>query len=131
MTGAIDQVGHIQPIGAVNEKIEGYFDTCSDVGLTGTQGVIIPLANAGDLMLREDVVEACREDRFRVFAVDRVHEALTLFAGMPAGCRGPDGCYEPETLLALACEKAREYWTKAVEGNRRTSATGDDPPQAQ
>jgi len=122
MTGAIDQVGHIQPIGAVNEKIEGFYDTCSDVGLTGTQGVIIPLANAGDLMLREDVVEACRQDRFHVYAVDRINQALALFTGMPAGTRRPDGCYEPGTLLALACERAREYWRHAVDGKAYPSS---------
>ncbi|MFV1959586.1 MAG: AAA family ATPase, partial [Planctomycetota bacterium] len=69
MTGAIDQVGNILPIGAVNEKIDGFYDTCNDAGLTGTQGVIIPRHNVGDLMLRADVVEACREGRFRVYAV--------------------------------------------------------------
>lgn len=130
MTGAIDQVGHIQPVGAVNEKIEGYFDACSDVGLTGTQGVIIPLANAGDLMLREEVVTACREGRFSVYAVDRVHDALSLFTGIPAGDRHPDGAYEPETLLGIACRRAKGYWTRAsewgVSHRARDAATGED-----
>lgn len=63
--GAIDQVGHIQPVGAVTEKIEGFFDTCQALGLTGTQGVIIPQANRGDLMLRPDVVAACEADQTR------------------------------------------------------------------
>ncbi|MHC4410816.1 MAG: hypothetical protein ACYS0F_17645, partial [Planctomycetota bacterium] len=58
ITGAIDQIGHVQAIGGVNEKIEGFFDTCVDMGLTGDQGVVIPTANAKDLMLRADVVEA-------------------------------------------------------------------------
>ncbi len=120
MTGAIDQVGHIQPVGAVNEKVEGFFDACADAGLTGTQGVIIPLANAGDLMLREDVLEACRADRFHVFAVDRVHEALSLFTGIPAGSRGPDGSYPTEALLGRASRRAREYWAQAVEGHWRS-----------
>ena len=114
MTGAIDQVGHILPIGGVNEKIEGFFDACRDIGLTGTQGVIIPRPNAGDLVLREDVVEACTAGHFGVYAIDTVHEALELFTGMPAGRRGDDGAYPDGTLLALAVRRAREYWEKAA-----------------
>jgi ATP-dependent Lon protease len=112
MTGAIDQVGHVQAIGGVNEKIEGFFDTCKDLGLTGTQGVIIPHSNAGDLMLRPDVQEACAEGRFRVFAVKTIQEALEIFTGVPAGTRDPQGEYPEGTLLATAVEKAREYWLK-------------------
>jgi ATP-dependent Lon protease len=114
ITGAIDQVGHIEAIGGVNEKIEGFFDTCRDLKLSGTQGVIIPKANAGDLMLRHDVVKACREGQFHVYAVDTVDEALGLLTGMPVGERGEDGAYAEGSLLALAVEKAREYWLKAM-----------------
>jgi len=116
MTGAIDQHGHVQAIGAVNEKIEGFFDTCRDLGLTGTQGVIIPQANAGDLMLREDVVAACAAGQFHVYVVSWVHEALTLFTGVPAGERDAAGAYPPGSLLAQAVEKARLYWLKAARG---------------
>lgn len=79
MTGAIDQLGNVLPIGAVNEKIEGFFDTCAAVGLTGEQGVLVPSANVGDLNLRRDVVEACRAGRFAVYGVDHIHEAMALF----------------------------------------------------
>lgn len=113
MTGAIDQVGHILAIGAVNEKIEGFFDTCRDMGLTGTQGVIIPKANAGDLMLRHDVVEACARGDFRVHAVSTVHEALECLTGVPAGHRGADGWYPEGTILGAAVFRAWEYWLKA------------------
>jgi ATP-dependent Lon protease len=113
MTGAIDQKGNILAIGGVNEKIEGFFDICNDVGLTGTQGVLIPAANAAEMMLREDVVDACREGRFHVYAADRVHEALDLFTGMPAGERDEEDAYPEDTLLALALERAHEYWLKA------------------
>jgi ATP-dependent Lon protease len=114
MTGAIDQVGNVMAIGAVNEKIEGFFDTCADVGLTGDQGVIIPGANVGDLMLREDVVEACRQGRFAVYAVDTVHQALELLTGRTAGRRGEDGAYPEGTALGLAVERAREFWERAA-----------------
>jgi predicted ATP-dependent protease len=114
MTGAIDQMGNILPIGGVNEKIEGFFDACRDTEFTGTQGVIIPQANAGDLMLREDVVQAARDGKFHVYAVGTVHAALELFTDMPAGELGAAGRYPDGSLLALAVQRAREYWLKAA-----------------
>jgi predicted ATP-dependent protease len=113
-TGAIDQMGTILAVGAVNEKIEGFFDACRDVGLTGTQGVIIPASNAGDLMLREDVVEAAAAGRFHVWAVDTVHEALELLTGMPAGERNERGEYPEGSFLDLAVSRASEYWLQAA-----------------
>ncbi len=113
ITGAIDQMGNIMAIGAVNEKIEGFYDVCAAQGLTGKQGVIIPRSNAADLQLREDVVKACAKGRFSVWAVDSVHEALNIFTGMPTGRRDRRGRYRRGTLLALAMEQAREFWEKA------------------
>ncbi|MBU0617362.1 MAG: AAA family ATPase, partial [Planctomycetes bacterium] len=115
MTGAIDQVGHILPVGGANEKIEGFFDACRDIGLTGTQGVIIPRANAGDLVLREDVVDACVAEQFRVYAVETAQQALELFTSMPAGQRDDSAKYPDGTLLGLAVQRAHEYWLKAVQ----------------
>jgi len=125
MTGAIDQVGHIQPIGAVNEKIEGFFDACHDIELTSTQGVIIPKANAGDLMLREDVVEACRAGKFHVYAVNRVHEALHILTGRQVGERQSDGTYPEGSVLRLACQRARDFWRRAAEGRGKAPGTSD------
>lgn len=116
MTGAIDQLGNVLAIGAANEKIEGYFEICRDLGLTGTQGVIIPQANAPDLMLRHDVVEACAAGQFHVYAVETIQEALELFTGIEAGTPNEYGVYEPNTLLGVAVAKAFEYWVKAVQG---------------
>ncbi len=99
MTGAIDQLGNILPIGAVNEKIEGFFDLCAHLGLDGEQGVIIPDSNAGDLQLRRDVVEACRAGRFHIWKVGQLTEAMELFTAMPA-----------DELLELARSRARELW---------------------
>ncbi|MCP3905854.1 MAG: AAA family ATPase [Planctomycetes bacterium] len=125
MTGAIDQFGNIMAIGAVNEKIEGFYDVCSEVGLTGTQGVLIPRANAGDLMLRPDVADACAEGRFRVYAVESIHEALELFMARPAGRRESlDHDYPANSVLAMAMEQAHRYWKQAAP--RRTAP----PPQA-
>jgi ATP-dependent Lon protease len=116
MTGAIDQMGNIMAVGSVNEKIEGFYDTCADLGLTGRQGVIIPRANARDLQLRTDVVKACADKRFAIHAVDDVREALSILTGMPAGHRDDRGRYEKGSLLALAMQRAREYWERAAPG---------------
>lgn len=114
MTGAIDQLGNILPIGAVNEKIEGYYDTCKAHALTGAQGVVIPAANVGDLMLRHDVVEACARGEFNVWAVARIHEALALYFGRPAGERDPETGFYPEgSVLHAAVMSAFGLWERA------------------
>ena len=110
MTGSIDQHGHIQAIGGVNEKIDGFYDACESLGLTGEQGVIIPQANAGDLMLRHDVVEACRNGKFHVYSVASVTEALEVLTGHPAGEADAHGIYPESSLLARAQMRAREFW---------------------
>jgi predicted ATP-dependent protease len=87
VTGSINQHGEIQPIGGVNLKIEGFFDVCRSRGLTGTQGVLIPVQNVPHLMLRHDVVEAVRQGRFHVYAVKTIDEGIELLTGKPAGKR--------------------------------------------
>ncbi len=116
MTGAVDQLGNILAVGAVTEKIEGFYDACYELGLTGSQGVIIPRANAGDLTLRHDVARACAEGLFHVYAVETIHEALELLTGCAAGQRGDDGRYPPDTLLGRAEERAFRYYRMAAGG---------------
>lgn len=104
MTGAIDQFGQIQAIGGVNEKIEGFFDACRFQQLTGDQGVIIPQANVADLMLRDDVVRACREGQFHVYAVTHVLDALAILTET-ASCKSALlDCqpYPEASLLSIA-----------------------------
>ena len=114
MTGAIDQHGRIQAIGGVNEKIEGFYDACKAVGFNGEQGVLIPLSNAGDLMLRDEIVAACRKGRFTVYAVASVHAALEVLTGMPAGKADDSGQYPRDSLLWLAQARAAEFWQKTL-----------------
>ena len=114
ITGAIDQVGNILAIGAANEKIEGFFDTCKRIGLTGSQGVVIPKANAPDLMLREDVVEACASGKFRVYTVDRVESALELLTGVIAGERDDQGKLPGGSVLGTSVKRAFDYWVQAA-----------------
>ena len=112
MTGAIDQHGNVEAIGGVNEKIEGFFDACNHFGLTGEQGVVIPVSNQGDLMLRQDVADACASGQFHVYAVANIYEAMEVMTGVPAG--SPGGEYTAGTLLATAVDQAREYWEKTL-----------------
>ncbi|MFN0058159.1 MAG: Lon protease family protein [Planctomycetota bacterium] len=110
ITGAIDQFGHVQAIGSVNEKIEGFFDTCAHVGLTGDQGVIIPLSNAGDLMLRPDVVAAAATGKFHIYAIETVQDAIELLTGIAAGVREKNGGYPAGTVLDHAVQKTHMYY---------------------
>jgi lon-related putative ATP-dependent protease len=109
VTGSLNQHGAVQPIGGANEKIEGFFHVCERRGLTGAQGVVIPRANVGDLMLGEDVVQACRAGRFHVWSASRVEEALEILLGVPAGERRPDGTWPAGSLYAMVEERLAGY----------------------
>jgi lon-related putative ATP-dependent protease len=101
MTGSLNQRGDVQPIGGVNEKIEGFFDVCAARGLDGTQGVIVPALNAPNLMLRDDVVAATAEGRFAIWPVRTVDEAMEVLTGLPAGEADLEGTWPPETVNGL------------------------------
>jgi predicted ATP-dependent protease len=85
VTGSVNQWGEVQAIGGVNEKIEGFYDICRAIGLTGTQGVVIPEANVRHLVLRRDVIEAVAQGRFHIYAVRTIDEGLDLLTGVPKG----------------------------------------------
>jgi predicted ATP-dependent protease len=93
VTGSVNQMGQVQAIGGVNEKIEGFFDICAARGLTGEQGVLIPTANVKHLMLREDVVQAAADGRFHIYAVAHIDEGIELLTGVPAGQLDENGRY--------------------------------------
>ncbi|MBM4376582.1 MAG: AAA family ATPase, partial [Deltaproteobacteria bacterium] len=99
VTGSVDQHGAVQPVGAINEKVESFFDVCSAKGgLTGDQGVLIPSRNCEALMLREDVVEAVRAGLFHIHSVETVDEGIELLTGMPAGVPDSRGHYSQNTI---------------------------------
>jgi lon-related putative ATP-dependent protease len=108
VTGSVNQLGEVQPIGGVNEKIEGFFESCSRKGLTGRQGVIIPARNTKHLALRREVVEAVESGHFFVYAVNTIDEALELLTGVTAGERGLDGTYPPDTVFGRAAQRLEE-----------------------
>jgi predicted ATP-dependent protease len=121
VTGSVNQNGEVQPIGGVNEKIEGFFDTCRMRGLTGTQGVIIPAQNVDELMLREEVYEAVRKKKFHIYAISSIDDGIEILTGVKAGSRQGNGAFEPGTVHALADARIRMYaetW-RTFEGGKR------------
>jgi len=108
VTGSMNQRGDIQAIGGVNEKIEGFFDTCRIEGLSGTQGVMIPQANVDDLMLREDVLDAVAAGRFHIWPIARVEQGVELLTGIPAGSRNGSGKFDEGSVFARIDERLRD-----------------------
>lgn len=123
VTGSVNQHGVVQPIGGVNEKIEGFFDVCRTRGLSGEQGVVIPASNVKHLMLRQDVVEAAAAGRFHIFAVETVDQAVELLTGVSAGERDAEGNYlegsinqRADEFLAELAEYRHEFIKPASKG---------------
>jgi predicted ATP-dependent protease len=108
VTGSVNQKGEVQPIGGVNEKIEGYFAVCKALGLTGRQGVMIPQQNAPNLMLKPVVVEAVRQGKFNIWVVRTIDEGLEVLTGMPAGELGAEGQYPEGTVNFLVNRRLLE-----------------------
>ncbi len=109
VTGSVNQMGEIQPIGGVNEKIEGFFDICSLNGLTGDQGVIIPVSNIDNLMLKDEVIEAVKNNLFHIYAVTKIEEGIELLTGVKAGEKDIYGEYEKDSIFYLANNKINEF----------------------
>ncbi|MGD8115351.1 Lon protease family protein [Vibrio sp. TRT 29B02] len=105
ITGSMNQFGESQPIGGVNEKIEGFFDVCTIKGRSNQQGVIIPRSNMHNLMLRPDIVKAVERGEFHIWAIDHVTEAIELFTGKPAGEPSDEGGYPIDTVFGIAQAK--------------------------
>jgi len=134
VTGSVNQRGEVQPVGGINEKIEGFFDVCSARGLTGHEGVLIPAANKRHLMLRRDVIDAVAEGRFHVYAIDTVDQGIEILTGMPAGTRDDTGafaegsinCEIERRLIALASQaRAFKIAGESLEAQRpRAGSTG-------
>ncbi len=122
ITGSMNQLGVVQPIGGINPKIEGFFDACQLQGLNGQQGVILPIQNVQHLMLRQDVIDAVRDGRFHLYAVRTVEEALSLLMKRPAGMMNTKGRYEKDTIFGEVMNQLK-HWQRLEEGDR---AKGED-----
>jgi ATP-dependent Lon protease len=108
VTGSVNQQGDVQPIGGVNQKIEGFYDVCRLKGLTGTQGVLIPAENVDDLMLRDDVIEAVAKGQFHIYPVATIEQGIEILTGAPAGKRNASGKFEPESVFGKADARLSE-----------------------
>lgn len=109
VTGSVNQHGQIQPIGGVNEKIEGFYDICNARGLTGEQGVLIPSVNVDNLMLREDIVTAVANGKFNIYPVSTVDEGFSILSGLPAGEKDAEGQYPPESANGRVAARLAEF----------------------
>ncbi|MFZ1728820.1 MAG: ATP-binding protein [Bacteroidota bacterium] len=122
VTGSINQKGDIQPIGGVNEKIEGFFEVCQRRGLTGNQGVIIPKQNVDDLMLRSHIVDVVRKGKFHIWAVSNIQEGIELLTGITAGERDENGQYPADTIFGRVEQRLHVLYENA-RGNVNTAGS--------
>jgi predicted ATP-dependent protease len=128
ITGSMNQLGVVQPIGGINPKIEGFFDACQLQGLNGQQGVILPIQNVQHLMLRQDVIDAVSAGRFHLYAVRTVEEALSLLMKRPAGVMNVKGRYDKDTIFGEVMNQLK-HWQRLEEGDRakhEDAKTGKD-----
>ena len=109
VTGSVNQKGEIQAIGGVTHKIEGFFDLCKKRGLTGTQGVIIPLSNIKDLVLKDEVAEAVKEGLFHLYPISHIEEGMELLMSCPAGEKNEQGEFPTNTIHGKVYEKLKEF----------------------
>lgn len=124
VTGSVDQHGNIQPIGGVNEKIEGFFDYCQVRGLTGRQGVVIPRQNVKNLMLDHRVLEAVEKGKFNIWAVSTIDEGIELLTGVQAGRPDEKGKFPPDSVYGRSSERLGEWYKKASKNRRGGTSEG-------
>jgi len=127
VTGSVNQKGEVQPIGGANFKIEGFFAACKAKGLTGDQGVMLPAKNVVNLMLREEVVEAVRQGKFHIWAVNTVDDGIELLTGVPAGQRQADGSYPEGSINYLVNQQLKrmaESFKRYVSEEKRELVAG-------
>ncbi|WP_343594467.1 ATP-binding protein [Acinetobacter sp.] len=116
ITGSMNQLGQVQPIGGVNAKIEGFYDACKLQGLTGKQGVIIPRQNMQHLMLRQDVIDAVAEGQFHIHAINTIDQALEILMAHPVGQLDKKGNYSKHSIYAAVMQQL-EYWQAIEDGD--------------
>jgi len=131
VTGSVNQKGDVQPIGGLNQKIEGFHDVCKTAGFSGEQGVVMPARNRHNLMLRKDVLKSVREGKFHVYAVDSVDQAVELLTGVPTGERAPDGSYPEGSINARVDARLKEMGEAMRQFGRRPNAGRDGRDGAQ
>lgn len=113
VTGSVNQKGNIQPIGGVNEKIEGFYNVCKTRGFNNEQGVIIPIQNVRNLHLSDEIVDAVKAKKFHIYAVSTLDEGIEILTGVPAGKKNSAGEYPAGTVNYLAYQQLKKYYEKS------------------
>ena len=133
VTGSVNQHGQVQPIGGVNEKIEGFFEICQDRGLTSDQGVLIPKANVKNLMLRQDVIDAVSDKMFHIYPIETIEQGIEVLTGIPAGEMDEEGSFPEDTVnhrviawLEEMAETQREFSHPPEEENEEEENNGKE-----
>ncbi|MDD3867576.1 MAG: ATP-dependent protease, partial [Eubacteriales bacterium] len=109
VTGSVNQLGDVQPIGGVTEKVEGFYDICAAGGLSGEQGVIVPVQNVDQLMLRDDIVTAVEKNQFHLYAIRRIEEGIEILTGHPAGASDENGNFPDGSVYGLVMAKLERF----------------------
>ncbi len=115
VTGSVNQKGFIQPIGGVNEKIEGFYNICKKRGLTGEQGVIMPIQNVRNLHLPNEIIESVKNGNFHIYAISTIDEGIEILTGVPAGKPNKEGKFPAGTINYLVYEKLKKYYENSKE----------------
>ncbi len=136
VTGSVNQKGEVQAIGGLNEKIEGFFEVCKAKGLDGSQGVLIPVSNVRNLMLKEEIVQAVEAGEFHIYPVGTIDEGMEVLTSQKAGKRLDDGQFEPDSIndkvqkrLATLAEKLRDFGRSGEDGKKNNKNGDDDNDQ--
>ncbi len=127
VTGSINQLGEVQPVGGVNEKVEGFYRACKARGLTGRQGVILPAQNVRNLMLTREVREAVAEGRFHLYAVAHIDQVIPLLSGLEPGTRNDDGSFDPDTFHGRVYARLRTFYERLRPQKREGENTHSGP----
>ena len=109
VTGSVNQKGEIQPIGGVNEKIEGFYQICKMRGLNGKHGVMIPIQNVRNLSLSDEIVQAVKNNKFHIYAISNIEEGIEILTDVPAGKKDKNGKFPAGSVNSLVHEKLKKY----------------------
>ncbi|QGT99238.1 ATP-dependent protease La [Candidatus Syntrophocurvum alkaliphilum] len=119
VTGSVNQNGEIQPVGGVNQKIEGFYKICKEKGFNGRQGIIIPQKNVAQLMLDEEVVEAVKARKFSIWAIEHIDEGIEILTGYKAGTKDENGVFSPQTFHCFVNNKLKEWSLKRITSDEK------------
>ena len=126
VTGSVNQKGEIQAIGGVNQKVEGFFDVCKSKGLTGNQGVLIPLANVKNLMVKKDVIDSVKAKQFHIYPVATVEEGIAILTGVTVGKPDAEGNYPENTIYGEVQQKLKKYLEKSMNLKKEFGSNNDE-----